>query len=814
LTSSKSALRLSAAVAGLLAIAPYAHAAAAAPSAEPAQPTAVDEVVVTGTARTSGLKRLDAGFSITTATAEQIREAAPTSTADILKIVPGVFAETTGGTAGANIEVRGFPTGGDAQYVTIQLDGSPVFAVPTLSFLENSSIFRIDDTVQRLEVLRGGPSPIYSNGQPGVTLNFMQKNGADNPGGSLRATVGDDGLYRFDGYYGGKIAEGWYASLGGFWRTEKGVRSTQFPSDRGGQIVGTLTHDLENGRITVYGRKLNDSNAFFTDIPLISSDNGNKIHGYPGLDPLTGSLLGNELRRATFQVSPGATPGTVTRDVTRGRGANVFLGGVDYHQDIDGWSVSNKFNYTSGDTPTFALFNGANPLTLGEFESKLISSSNANAAIVAVAGRPATAATATFTNGGGAVDPATNVIPIQLWSVEKHIKSVTDEARVTHDLFEGNAVTAGVYFAAYSADDNWNLGNTVLMTVQNHGRLVDVNLNNGVQGSLHGFIAPTFFALRANYDGRNIAGFISDEWKLTDQLKVDAGVRVEQEHITGSIENNSTVDLDGNPTTLFNNGASALNGTSSSIDFTKTHASWTAGVTYRINTNFSAFGRVNSGFRFPDFDDLRSGLPQIETIQQYETGLKAAGGWYAANVTLFYNHFKGEPFQQFLADGTQVTETLASRSYGVEFEGTVQPIDHVALDVSGNYQHSEYTDAANDGNRTQRQPAFQVRLTPSYTIPTDWGRIKAYLTVSHIGKRFADVQNLQPLPSYDTLDLGVVVDVGQRWQLLFTGTNVTNTLGITEGNARVIGSGVGAGGVFEGRPLFGAQYQVSALMRF
>lgn len=136
-----------------------------------------ETIVVTGSANPLGERKLTASFSITTADENQIREAAPSNTADLLKIVPGVFAETTGGTSGANIAVRGFPTGGDALFSTIELDGSPVYASPTLSFLDNSSLFRIDDTVARVEALRGGSSPIWSSGQPGVTVNFIQKNG-------------------------------------------------------------------------------------------------------------------------------------------------------------------------------------------------------------------------------------------------------------------------------------------------------------------------------------------------------------------------------------------------------------------------------------------------------------------------------------------------------------------------------------------------------------------------------------------------------------------------------------------------------------
>lgn len=156
---------LSLAVAAAL-LAPDGRTQTAPPASGNQEATTLDAVIVSGTARFKGLAKRDASFSITTASPEQIQQAVPQSTADLLKIVPGVWAEPSGGGTGANIFVRGMPSEGDAPFVTMQLDGSPLFPPPTLSFLENSTLFRVDDTVERMEVLRGGSSPIFSNGQP------------------------------------------------------------------------------------------------------------------------------------------------------------------------------------------------------------------------------------------------------------------------------------------------------------------------------------------------------------------------------------------------------------------------------------------------------------------------------------------------------------------------------------------------------------------------------------------------------------------------------------------------------------------------
>ena len=69
--------------------------------------------------------------------------------------------------------MRGYPSGGDAVFVTFQSSGTPIFPPPTLSFLENSQLIRIDNTVARVEAVRGGTGSLFSNGQPGLTVNLV-----------------------------------------------------------------------------------------------------------------------------------------------------------------------------------------------------------------------------------------------------------------------------------------------------------------------------------------------------------------------------------------------------------------------------------------------------------------------------------------------------------------------------------------------------------------------------------------------------------------------------------------------------------------
>ncbi|WP_198414752.1 TonB-dependent receptor [Piscinibacter terrae] len=809
-------LMSSAVLAALASMSAQAQDAAPAPAAAASAPAPkapvekLEAVIVTGTARSEGLKKLDASFSITTAGEEQIKDAAPASAADLLKIVPGVSVETTGGQTGNNIEVRGFAATGDAPWTSFQLNGATIYAVPTLSFFEGSSLFRLDDTIERVEVLRGGPSPIFADGNPGATVNFIMKKGGNVPEGGLRVTTGTGDLRRVDTYYAGKISDGWYGSFGGFYRTTQGVRDTQFPSDRGGQFSAMLTRKLEdNGELSIYGRVLNDKNTFFLPIPLLTSNGGHTLDSYPGFPAQTATFIGNELRQVAFESTPGTPPGKTKIDMADGRGVQMQLYGVNLDKKLGDWTIANKSNTMSGTVPTYAWFTGANPSTLDEFIAANLNGS--------------TGGSGTYVNnGGGAVAGTTQVLPVSAWAVVKKLQSFTNDFRISRDLNERNTLTLGAYFSDYSSQDDWSLGNTFLTTLQQNGRLVDVTLTGNPAGdkvlTKNGQLSGAFFNLNANYNGQNMALFAADEWKASEKLRVDGGVRYERQRINGTISNASGVDLDGNPNTLYNNGVSVVNGTANTVSQTDHHVSWTAGANYYLTPDISAFGRLNSGFQFPSFDGLRNGQKQTTTVKQYEVGVKTSTKLYSLYLTGFYNDFSGLSFQQITTTGI-ITNVAGSKAKGIELEGSVRPLPGLELTATGDYLDAKYADFAvgpgddRTGNRVIRQPKMQFRFTPSYKFNTELGTFKAFATFSYIGERFNDTQNLQILPKYHTLDAGFVAHLANGIDVRLTGTNLTNSIGITEGNTRVTTAGV-SNGVFLGRPIFGRAAELSVGFNF
>ena len=779
-------------------------------AAQQAVAAEVQQVVVTGTASSRGTRKLDTSFSITTATEEQLKSASPSSTADVLKLVPGVYAESTGGQSGANIEVRGFPSGSDSPFVSVQLNGNPIYPVPVLSFFEGSSAFRLDDTIERVEVLRGGPSTIYSVGQPGATMNFILKKGDDTPEGTVRFTTGTGSLRRVDAFVSGKIGDGWYGSIGGFNRTTQGVRDPQFRADDGSQLTATLTRRLDQGELNMYVRSTHEKNAFYTGVPLISSNNGRTITAFPGFDPLTGTLMSNEMRFFTIDAAPGKT---LQRDLADGRGMKAHLFGAEYAQNFNGWEVSNKANYFNGDLNTISMFTGNNPLSAADYLASANATYNKGAA--------ANSGSMTFARGG-AVSPSQQVVQAGLWSVEKKLKSFTDEFRVSKELVKDNTVTAGLYYANYKSNDVWYLGNSHLMTATPNASLINVSLTNGTIVSKNGVDGNVFYAPVASYKGNNTALFLADEWRVTPQFKVDAGVRRETQRLNATISNLVSADTDNNPLTVYNNGTSMPNGTTTSLSRDDSVNSFTAGALYKVSKDFSVFARANKGHTFVYFDDMRNagsqaalndrnGVPTPK-VAQYEVGLKTVGAAYSAYINAFYTDFSGISFQQITTNAV-LNSVSGSRGHGVEFEVALRPTTNLSLALTGNYQKSKYRDnPAIAGNDVQRQPNLQYRFTPSYRIPLGDNSVKLYGTYTQIGSRWADQANLSYLPSYHTFDAGILASIGQHWEVRLAGTNLSNELGLTEGNSRL--TGAQSSGPINARPIFGRAVEASLLYRF
>lgn len=744
----KPALALTAGLAALV--------AGIAQAQETAASDPVDEIVVIGTPGGAGAGRQDASFAVTTINPDEIEKFSPQSTADLLKAIPGVWVESSGGVAGANIDVRGLPGGGDAPFVTLAVNGSPLYGTEMLSFFEQSSIFRIDETIAGVEGLRGGPNSVFGKGEPGLTVNFNLKEGGDETEGRLKYTTSDYGSHRVDGVVSGKLGEGLYGMFGGYWRQSDGIRDTQFTSEEGYQLTANLTKHFERGKINVFGRYTDDHGQWVLPMALNS---GNDLGEF--------AQLGNATRFRTLQVdSSGATEDF---DFADGRGwKGIVVGGSGEYEFGDGFTIRDRFTYMSGDADTFGLVpsGGAVPVS----------------ALEAVIGGPV------MTASGATLASTDFVQTYGHWVVKKDLDALINDLSVNKTFFETHDFTVGYYRAKWSSDDFWLLGNPIPVQNIQNGEALDPSITPAdiaAAGGDAGFL----FGLQSDGGARAEAVYAADSWQVTDRFRLDLGGRHEWIHIDYLVDFSA-------PGTSFADGT-----LDSANNVAGSEWAYTFAGNYDVTDDFGVFARYTKGFLFPHFDDIREGRPNVDGVKQWEGGLKYAGDWLSLYATLFYN--KNDAFQSVV--GSTVPSTaFKTRAYGVELDGTVQ-YEGFSANVSATFQDPEITastTASDVGNQVLRQPKFQARISPAYTLDVGSFEATLYGAATFVGDRFGDNGNVVELDSYTKIDLGVQARSESGLFLQVHADNLNDSHGITEGDPRNPSAP-------NGRPIFGRSINFS-----
>jgi len=730
----------------------------------------MDGVVITGTAGGSGMKKKDASFAITTISPRELEQSAPPSTAAALDLVPGVWSESSGGVAGANIFVRGLPSSGDAPFVTMSVNGAPIYGTQTLSFFEQSSIFRVDETIRSIEALRGGPSSVFSNGEAGLTTNFNLIRGTNQTLGKVKYTTSDYSMQRIDAVLSGPLSENFYYMAGGYVSTSPGIRNTEFNGERGTQFTLQLTRVFDKGVLNGFARLTNDHGQWILPMALGT-----------GNDQSTFSPLGNATRFRTLQIN---TQGDSAHyDFSDGRGWEGIVSGLNFDYTLGkGWTLRDNLSYTAGNANTLGFVPNGSPMAVSDLLAKLGSSS-----IMTVGGK-------TLTSG--------YVQSYGHWVVEKQMESITNDVSLTKEI-DDHSITIGAYQSFWSSMDFWTLGNHILVQNVENGDVIAGVSPDSVTASWN-------YGLHESGDARMFAAYAGDSWQITDQFRLDLGFRYDFFNLNFTLDagafpdgkTDKTAQLDGNDWA----GTAALN--------------------YALSDQLGIFARGSKGSLFPNFDQVRDGdLYNLESGEQIrdangnvwsvkgtvkpnlfnqgDLGIKFDGGSYTLFLTGFYNTVE-------IYDGdvgaTRVAALLKTHTIGGEVDAGFST-GGFKVNLTGVLQSGEISESAKApetvGNSIWRQPDVQFRVAPSYDfrLGSDLNAV-IYGAFRFVGERWNDRDNSYKLDSYTKLDLGVGVSTTGGLTFNVSSDNVTDSHGLTEGDPRDPTS-------TNGRPILGRSFRFS-----
>jgi outer membrane receptor protein involved in Fe transport len=712
----------------------------------------VEEVVVIGTPGGAGTDRQEASFAVTTIDPQQIEQTAPQSTADLFKSIPGVWVESSGGVAGANIDVRGLPGGGDAPFVTLAINGSPLYGTEMLSFFEQSSIFRIDETIASVEGLRGGPNAVFGKGEPGLTVNFNLREGSEETEGRVKYSTSDYDLQRLDARLSGPLGNDFYYMIGGYISSSPGIRDAQFSAEEGSQFTINLTKLFDNGKINVFSRITDDHGQWILPMALNS-----------GNDLGTFAQLGNATRFRELQTN--AQGDTQIFDFAKGRGWDGTVSGGSAEFELGGgFTFRDQFTYMAGDADTYGFVPDGGAITAG--------------ALSAVTGGPIT------TVSGKVLSPDDHVQTYGHWVVQKDLKALINDISINKVFGDVHDVTFGYYRATWSSDDFWTIGNPIpVHNAKNGEPLAGVT---PAQMAAAGASAGFMFGLQSSGDARAEALYLADSWQIIDPLRLDLGVRREK----------LTIDY------VLDSGPGWADGTTDLVTHREgTETAYTGAVNYDFTDTLGAFVRYTKGFLFPHFDDIREGRNTVDEVKQFEGGLKWTGDVFDLYATAFFN--ENDAFSSVVG-GVLPPTAFTTEAYGVEVDGALR-WGGITFNFIGTLQETEITDstAAGDiGNKVLRQPDWQLRLSPSYTWEAGDFDATFYVTASLVGDRFGDNANTIELDGYEKIDLGVLLSFANGLFVQAHADNVNDSDGITEGDPRNPAAP-------NGRPIFGRSFMFS-----
>jgi len=788
-------------------------------------PLGLDEIIVSGAFNPA--TRLESSISITTISSEQIDQRVPRGTGDLLKAVPGVQVTSNYGESGADVSVRGLPATANSsfRYVSLQEDGLPVFEPPGVLFAFPDAFARQDETISRVEMVRGGSASIFSSNTPGGIVNLISKTGGPEIAGTLKSTAGFHGMARQDFNIGGPLLENWRFNFGGYYRYDEGIRDPGFPANRGGQVKLNLTHFYDAGYVRFYGKYVNDRNVWFMGSPFQNYNNPEPIPGGPDL--ASGTTFSPERRVLTI---PDAFNRGSQRQVNMDNGFHVDykMIGVELSNDIgNGWNLTVRSRFIQSDNEMNAMADVADPFPITAF---------AQPALPAQVPR-----FVRFVNSGQTVtNPAeiSNLNENGLMTVHGLVFSVQEtnnfitNAQVTKRAGNHN-LSGGVYYSNYRI--GWNLVQAgVFLEVANQPRMVQVMIP-GQDGTPMGLTpADGFAGYNTNYwNLRNysnlMAFYVGDNWQVNDRINIDGGIRLDIKRTEGSAERpvNPGQVQNGEvvgqmvppgfpnfvPTPQQSIAGHFGSGRYRTWDYTYTTLSSSVGINYKVNDQVALYSRGSIGNRAPTIqqytfqstdgsqitgDTVRG---EIETITQAEAGIKMQSvrwsllltSFYSSSKNLITNFHRGQPDGSFIF----VPVTGDTRTIGAEIEAVTRILPNLELRATATVQDPRYTKFEYDffipGNNEHSGQQFRDYsrnnlpeaakfigdLTASYQLRS----YNLFANYRYYGDRMANRPNTLPIGAYSEVMAGAGF-VSNQFSINLKAANLFNTKAITQMAAR------------------------------
>ena len=308
-----------------------------------------------------------------------------------------------------------------------------------------------------------------------------------------------------------------------------------------------------------------------------------------------------------------------------------------------------------------------------------------------------------------------------------------------------------------------------------------------------------------NQDNYSLSGFAQSYFDVTDQLRVQAGIRYTYERTsmlastltslaTGGVTTFDGTAPNGAPNTLISNVAPPRDSMSWN------NVGWKLGLDYRPTDDLLLYGYWARGFKSGGYTG-RIGIAQDlgpydpEHVDTFEVGFKSdlLDRHLRFNLAAFYTDYRDIQLAQIyflgsgasLVQGNTILNAASARIKGVEAELTAVPYEGLTLTASGAYLKAEYrkfdfllpTGAILDlrGERLQNAPKWSATIGAEYKREIAGLETRVAATYSYTSEKLLtsiiDVARSRVQPQH-LLNANIDVKINEMLTVGVFGTNL------------------------------------------
>ncbi len=772
---------------------------------------------------------LSSSTSVTYLNSTTLQQLSNESTAEILQQVPGFWVEDSGGETNNNVAPRGLRGGEGFRFISLMEDGIPI----VYDGVWPDFFLRQDMMTQGVEAIRGGSSGIFTFNGPAAIVNFISQKGSTEAVNRIKLSKGLDYQFtRIDGLTSGAINEQWFYALGGFYRTSEGVREPGYNTDKGGQFKVNLTGKFNQAEINLSYRFLDDKTSFFSPIPMTNAESPQSIKN---VNANYATLLSDDFNQLTFK-SP---EGNFQRNIKDGQQSKLhrFSAALDWDLS-EKILLKNKLSFADMKNTMYAMMNLGNDTLFTATDrlnftdvTNFINDNQIQGAVKAAysySHNQALINDPTQLNSNGLV---TYAYPLYSHYEQKqwinHFSANFD--------FNNVQVSIGHLFAHNDFTslplDKWQ--GEILIEVKYQPDRLDIVALNAQDNIVATYSEQGFtsYAGPGYLDGEGQALsnslYTYIEWQPISPLVLDFGLRWEHLSLQSTASTDALYSLpDSNFSAIYSSGHSFYK--SDNYD----EFAWSIGGNYQLSSHSALFFHLSHGFEMPklinfgneigwgDYQETipaDAGFGKPVELTFAEGGLRIADKNWHMTATLFETRFNPLPFTVFRGIyDSQQNIFIDTKTRGIEFEFNANITERLSINGLGVWQKavlsgipSDANESIYNGNQITRTPELQLRISPRYHLD----KVALFLTYAYVGQRYSDIANNFELPAYTVLDIGLSYQISKQINLSLQGKNVTNSIGLTEGNPRnAIAHSDSTN--FYARAIFGRSILVSAEVSF